>query len=265
MSDVILEAKGIQKSFGGVMAVAGVSLTIRRKEIFALIGPNGAGKTTMFNLISGAHSLDQGEVIFEGKPVHGKPSYHIAAMGLIRTFQNLQIFGTMTVLENVMVGSHLRGKSGFLSAGFKLPGVATEEKRLRDHAMGMLTLVGMESRANDLAPSLPFGQQRLVEIARALAASPKLLMLDEPAAGLTRPETCILDDLISRIRENGVTVLLVEHDMNLVMGIADRMAVLQYGSKIAEGTPAEMQANTDVIGAYLGVDWEMDKPFARMV
>jgi branched-chain amino acid transport system ATP-binding protein len=265
MSDFILEAKGIQKSFGGVMAVAGVSLTIRRKEIFALIGPNGAGKTTMFNLISGAHPLDQGEVFFDGKPIHGKPSYHIAAMGLIRTFQNLQIFGTMTVLENVMVGSHLRGKSGFVSAGFRLPGVSAEEKRVRDHAMEMLKLVGMESRANDAATSLPFGQQRLVEIARALAASPKLLMLDEPAAGLTRPETRILDDLISRIRENDVTVLLVEHDMNLVMGIADRMAVLQYGSKIAEGTPAEMQANQDVIGAYLGVDWEMDMPFARVV
>ena len=150
MSDVILEAKGIQKSFGGVMAVAGVSLTIRRKEIFALIGPNGAGKTTMFNLISGAYPLDQGEVFFDGKPIHGKPSYHIAAMGLIRTFQNLQIFGTMTVLENVMVGSHLRGKTGFLSAGFRLPGVAAEEKRVRDHAMEMLKLVGMESRANEI-------------------------------------------------------------------------------------------------------------------
>lgn len=254
----MLEAKGLHKSFGGVVAVNHVDLHVQRGEILALIGPNGAGKTTIFNLISGTHRLGHGDVYFEGQKISGLRPSKVAALGVVRTFQNLQIFGNMTALENVMVGCHLQGKAGFLATALRWPGTAAEEARLREQAMGYLAMVGLEAQADIPAASLPFGRQRLVELARTLAVRPKLLLLDEPAAGLTRVEAEALDKLIGRIRDSGITVLLVEHDMNLVMGIADRVIVLHYGTIIAEGTPAAVQANPAVIQAYLGADWQRD-------
>ena len=248
----LLEIRNVKKSFGGIRAVDGVSFEVNPGRIKAIIGPNGAGKTTLFNLISGLYPLDSGEIRFKGRRISGLKPHRIASMGIVRTFQNVRLFPEMTVLENVMVGAHRLGKSGFLASIFKLPGTVREERRIREIAMEMLEFVGLADQADLPAGELPLGRQRLVELARALAARPELLLLDEPAAGLNIKETEELGELIVRIRERGVTIALIDHDMSLVMDISDEVVALNEGRKIAEGTPEEIRTNPLVIKAYLG-------------
>jgi branched-chain amino acid transport system ATP-binding protein len=250
----ILEMNNLSRNFGGVKAVNCLSAGVEEGQITALIGPNGAGKTTAFNLITGLIPISGGNILFRGKDITGLPSHRIAALGIARTFQNIRIFPNMNVLENVMVGLHTRSKKGFLSTALTLPGVRKEERFIRDEAMETLNFVGLPQYACHNAASLAFGQQRILEIARALALNPKILLLDEPAAGLNTQETYALGELIHLILNRGVTVFIVEHDMELVMKISHRIIVLNNGQLIACGTPSEVQKNPEVIVAYLGRD-----------
>ncbi len=250
----MLDVQSIRKAFGGVVAVNNVDLAVQPGQIHAVIGPNGAGKTTMLNLISGLLPLDRGEIRFRGQRLNGKRPCDRAALGMARTFQNLQIFGNMTVLENVMVGRHLKSRCGMLTAALRLRRARKEEQAIEEEAVRHLNLLGLAERRDDPAGSLPFGQQRLLEIARALATEPTILLLDEPAAGLNETETAHLGDLIFTIRDRGITVVLVEHNMELVMRVSDTVLVLNYGEVLAQGTPASIQSNRAVIDAYLGAD-----------
>jgi len=249
---LLLDIVGLEKNFGGLAAVGGVSFSLLPGRIKSVIGPNGAGKTTLFNLLSGVLAPDRGRIVFGDREIAGLPPHAIAALGMSRTFQITQVFKEMTVAENVMTGGHLRGRTGFRSAVCRLPRVRREEEAVRDRALALLKEVGLEGRAASPGGSLSLGQQRLLEIARALASEPRLLLLDEPGSGLSRRERQELIRLIRRIRERGVTVLLVEHDMNLVMDISDEIAVLDYGRKIAEGPPRLVRNDPAVIAAYLG-------------
>jgi branched-chain amino acid transport system permease protein len=246
----LLEVDGLTKAFGGLLAVDQVSFAIRAAEIMALIGPNGAGKSTSFNLITGALKLTSGRVVFAGRDLTGVKPHDVAALGMARTFQHVKLRPTMSVIENVMLGCYSRTRTGFAGGALRLD--RREERSVRAVAMHELANVGLESKAGDLAGNLPLGQQRLVEVARALAASPSLIMLDEPAAGLRSMEKQALATLLRKLRTKGIAILLVEHDMDFVMNLADRIVVLDFGKKLAEGVPAEIQANLGVQQAYLG-------------
>jgi branched-chain amino acid transport system ATP-binding protein len=249
---MVLELKNITKNFGGISALTDVSFKINKGEIFGLIGPNGAGKTTMFNVITNMFLPTSGEINFLGETISGIKPHKITDKGICRTFQNIRLFSQMTVLENVLVGGHCRSTSGVLSSVFRTKSQRTEEENTRKVATELLELVGLSSYEDVIAENLAYGQQRRLEIARALASNPSLLLLDEPAAGMNETETDNLFDLIKKVQQRGVTVLLIEHDMPFVMKLCDRITVLNFGKKLAEGTPEEIQNNQDVIEAYLG-------------
>ncbi len=248
----MLRLNGITKLFGGLTALEDVSFAIKEGTITGVIGPNGAGKTTLFNIVTGLYDQTSGTVYLAEKDISRHPPDSLAEMGLVRTFQNMELFGQMTVLENVMVGLHTRSRSGILSCALKLPGHIREERNIREKAMAWLDFTGMSELAEMQAASLPFGKGRILEIARALAVEPRIILMDEPAAGLNSRETVGLSQLIRTIRDTGITVVLVEHDMELVMDVCDTVVVLNLGRKLAEGTPREIQENKEVISAYLG-------------